>query len=473
MNRHLHLLMDREELHMLGKAMLSVSLLTKAGHEAYIVGGYPRDVLICGDVKMMDYADVDVTTSASPEEVKEILSPVINHFNFVGKNFGVVIADGLEIAMFRTETYEVSGKPTVKRATSLAEDLSRRDFTINTICLDKNLKIIDLNGAKTDIENKLIRAVGHPSDRFIEDPSRILRALYFAARFQFDIEHETGNSIRENAHLLSLVPDELKGKILRKVASYKKMSAFIRLLHTYGLLSYVFPELAHTPDQPQNPKYHHLNVFEHIVKVVEQTEMHHPNDEVMLYASIFHDNQKATPSIRGINREGQPSDIGHEEAGAPIAYAAVTRFGFGKKLAKEVRFLVLFHGINIEEGMKKKTVIRLLKKMVPYCRDKQTLHASVQKLFAFMEMDARGFTPAFRDEVIPQKNSALSLFNEVLAEKKFYIHELTVDGSYLSRKGLKGSKIGEALKHLLELDLPHSEMIEYIDRKYALSDASS
>lgn len=456
---------------MLTKAILSVSLLTKAGHEAYIVGGYPRDVLISGDFKMN--ADVDVTTSATPEEVKEILSPIVNNFNFVGKNFGVVIADGLEIAMFRTETYEVSGKPTVERAKSLAEDLSRRDFTINTICLDKSMKIIDLNGGQADIENKLIRAVGSPSDRFVEDPSRILRALYFAARLQFDIEHETGNSIRENAHLLNLVPEELKGKILRKVASYGKMSTFIRLLHTYGLLSYVFPELAHTPDQPQNPKYHHLNVFDHIIKVVEYTEKRRPNDEAMLYAAIFHDNQKASPSIRGLNREGQPNDLGHEEAGAPIAHAAVMRFGFGRQLAREVRFLVLFHGIPIEANIKKKTVIRLLKKMVPYCKDKKELVSNVKRLFSFMEMDARGFAPHFRDQVIPQNKAAYKLFKEVLSEKRFYIHELPITGSHLARKGLQGPKIGETLRHLLELDMTKSEMEDYIERKYSPSGSPS
>lgn len=180
--------------------------LHREGFEAYFVGGSVRDALLHQPVN-----DVDIATSANPQEIKKIFPHTID----VGIEHGTVLVvidekNQYEITTFRTEsTYQDFRRPDeVSFVRSLEEDLKRRDFTMNALALDKNGQLIDYYNGFRDLKSKVIRAVGKPVERFHEDALRMMRAVRFASQLDFTIEPETLRAISENAHLLSHIATE-------------------------------------------------------------------------------------------------------------------------------------------------------------------------------------------------------------------------------------------------------------------------
>ena len=189
------------------EVLQALKLIESKGHEAYLVGGCVRDFIM----KKKPY-DFDITTSAKPNEVKEIFH-LFTTFD-QGIKHGTV---GVKINKLVIEitTYRIDGEyldarhpSDVKFTTFLIEDLKRRDFTINALALDKNYQIVDHFGGINDINNKIIKCVGDPNTRFNEDALRILRALRFASVLGFRIEEETSKAILDNYHLLEKVSIE-------------------------------------------------------------------------------------------------------------------------------------------------------------------------------------------------------------------------------------------------------------------------
>lgn len=437
-----------------------IKRLTEQGHEALYVGGMVRDYLLGIEIN-----DIDIATSASPDEMKEIFNDC--HIDEVGKNFGVMIVKGIEVATFRSEEYEVQSKPQVKQVKTFYEDASRRDFTINAMGMTANSEIVDYFNGQEDIKNNLIRAVGNPDERFTEDPSRILRALYLASRLGFSFEKNTLASIRKNSEQLDNVPNELKGKIIRKVMKYNCLSTFVCLAEYTGILPYIFPEIAHTVGLKQNPEYHHLDVFGHIVKVIEAVEQRPYEDkEVMYLSAILHDNAKGLDGIRGVNNRGLPNDLGHEEAGVSRAKAMVKRLGFGKDVARNVGLIVGFHGVRLPENPKTRSLLKVIRKIVPYCKDKGQLKRTIEQLYQFMYCDSEGFTPEFS---IANKTNLIKSYvgiRLVLDGYIFYRSELPIDGKYLMDRGYTGKEIGDVLDTLVSLDMKTKEQIDnYLNKR--------
>ncbi|MDN6161287.1 MAG: CCA tRNA nucleotidyltransferase [Atopostipes sp.] len=187
------------------KAYPVLKKIWEADFEAYYVGGSVRDRLLGLEVN-----DIDIATSALPEEIKEIFNRTVD----VGIEHGTVLVltsnREYEITTFRTEsTYKDFRRPeSVTFVRSLEEDLKRRDFTMNAIAMDEEGKLHDPYHGLTDIEKETIRAVGNPYERFNEDALRMMRAVRFAAQLDFQIEAETLDSIRENAALLEKIAVE-------------------------------------------------------------------------------------------------------------------------------------------------------------------------------------------------------------------------------------------------------------------------
>ena len=179
--------------------------LEKAGHEAVFVGGAVRDHLLNKIAK-----DIDIATSAEPDEVKAIFTNTID----VGIAHGTVLViienETIEVTTFRTEgTYSDHRRPdNVHFVKTLREDLLRRDFTINALAMTKSGQIIDLFGGEIDLNERIIRAVGNPIERFHEDALRMLRAIRFSAVLDFDIEAGTLQAIHDNAHEIKHVSVE-------------------------------------------------------------------------------------------------------------------------------------------------------------------------------------------------------------------------------------------------------------------------
>lgn len=187
------------------KAKIILDKICEAGFLAYFVGGSVRDTLL-----ELPLHDVDIATSAYPAEIKHIFKKTID----TGIEHGTVTildhGEGYEVTTFRTEsTYQDYRRPdSVKFVRSLAEDLKRRDLTINALALNLDGEIIDLFNGLDDLKKKVIRAVGNPNERYHEDALRMMRTVRFASQLDFDIESKTLNAITTNSKLLKKIAVE-------------------------------------------------------------------------------------------------------------------------------------------------------------------------------------------------------------------------------------------------------------------------
>ena len=197
----------------LDTAIEIIKKIESEGYEAYIVGGFVRDYIL-----NIPSNDIDITTSALPDQLKNIFKKVVP----TGIKFeGVTIIENgytFEVTTFRKDiSYYDHRHPNIAYASTLAEDLSRRDFTINAMAIDKDFNIIDMYNGKRDLENKVLRAVGKPSLRFNEDALRILRGYYFASKLNFEIDPETISGMDLNAEYLNFVSGERVTRELDKL----------------------------------------------------------------------------------------------------------------------------------------------------------------------------------------------------------------------------------------------------------------
>lgn len=187
------------------RALPILEKIEEAGFEAYFVGGSVRDFLLGRKI-----ADVDIATSATPDEIKKIFPKTID----TGLKHGTVTVlfqgDSYEVTTFRAESEYVDFRrpKEVQFIRSLKEDLQRRDFTINGIAMDKKGNIIDPFGGQMDLKNQLIRTVGQAEERFHEDALRMMRALRFMSQLSFTIHPETLQALKENGYLLKHIAME-------------------------------------------------------------------------------------------------------------------------------------------------------------------------------------------------------------------------------------------------------------------------
>lgn len=210
---------------------LAIKLLNEIsdlGFEAYIVGGFCRDKLLNRKTK-----DIDICTSATPNDL-------IDKFNIYKDNsrFGslTINYEGylFEVTTFRKDLEYKGRYPKIEYVNSLEEDLKRRDFTINTICIDKDSNIIDLMGAREDLNNKVIKCIGNIEIKLIEDPIRILRAIRFYGEYLFKLDDELKEEIKKYGHLLSNIS---KTQIEKEVSKMNDLS--IKLIKEYELDKYM------------------------------------------------------------------------------------------------------------------------------------------------------------------------------------------------------------------------------------------
>lgn len=211
--------------------------LTENGYEAYAVGGCVRDSILCRIP-----GDWDITTSAKPQEVKELFRRTID----TGIEHGTVTVmighNGYEVTTYRVDgEYEDSRHPKkVEFTSSLREDLRRRDFTINAMAYNETEGMVDMFDGQGDIERCLIRCVGDPIERFTEDALRMLRAVRFSAQLGFDIETETANAIKELAPTIAKISQERIHTEIGKTLLSPHPDYFVRA-YEYGITKMVFP----------------------------------------------------------------------------------------------------------------------------------------------------------------------------------------------------------------------------------------
>jgi poly(A) polymerase/tRNA nucleotidyltransferase (CCA-adding enzyme) len=323
--------------------------LKKAGFESFLVGGCVRDLVLNRKPK-----DWDFTTNAKPEEILRIFKR-----GFYDNKFGTVgIVNETEdetLKVVEITPYRKEGKYTDKRhpdeikfADKLEEDLKRRDFTINALALQikeeipkPKLILIDLFDGLKDLENKIIRTVGEPDERFNEDALRLMRAVRFAAELDFEIEEKTKEAIKRNAHLIELIAKERIRDELIKILESKNPKKGIELLEEVGLLQYIIPELRKGIGVTQNWA-HIYDVFKHSVFACQAAADCHFSLEVRL-AALFHDIAK--PDVK--KGEGPDATFyNHDIVGAKETEKILKRLRFPKKTIEKVVRLVKNHMFN-------------------------------------------------------------------------------------------------------------------------------
>ena len=335
--------------------------LQASGYDAYIVGGCVRDYSLGRKPK-----DWDITTSAKPEEIQEVFPG-----SFYENKFGTVtiLTESEDIALKAIEItpFRIEGKYSdrrhpdeIKFAKTLKEDLSRRDFTINAMAIKQD-KVVDYFGGKEDLENKIIKTVGDPDERFREDALRIMRAVRLAAELDFGIEEKTAEAIKNNAELIKEISVERIRDELVKILSIPfknpagKMKFWqeseltesdlvsgamggLELLRDLGILKYIIPELEAGIGVTQN-KHHIFTVWDHNFRAFAYAVKMDFSLEVKI-ASLFHDIGKPH-SKRG---EGPDSTFyGHEVVGAKIASGILNRLKFPRNQRDKIVKLVRWH----------------------------------------------------------------------------------------------------------------------------------
>lgn len=208
----------------------------EAGYEAYFVGGCVRDYLLNDE-----FSDIDITTNALPDEVKQIFKKSIDTGIQHGTVTILVNGDSFEVTTFRTEDDYIDHRTPekVEFVSDLKEDLDRRDFTINAMALDCKGKLYDYHCGEIDLRNKIIKTVNNPNERFFEDALRMLRAFRFSSKLGFEIEDNTLKAIKNNAELIKFVSIERIVNEFRKLLTGKGNKRSLELLLDSKLNNYI------------------------------------------------------------------------------------------------------------------------------------------------------------------------------------------------------------------------------------------
>ena len=331
-----------------------IDQLLAAGHVAYFVGGCVRDWLRGDSPK-----EFDVATDATAAEVQALFKRTVP----VGAQFGVVLVliDGepVEVASFRTdEEYRDGRRPIGVRPATPEEDAQRRDFTINGMFRDAATgEVRDFVGGRADLAARVVRAIGDPEARFAEDRLRMLRAVRFAARFDFAIEPATFAAIRTHAPAITSVSWERIGDEIVRILTEGAAQRGFQLLDESGLLVHVLPEIDAMKGVEQSPDYHpEGDVFTHTLLLL--AGLNRPKEELAL-AALLHDVSKRDCADR--RPDGRITFYGHPEVGAEKAVAICQRLRRSRQTWEQVEWLVRHHlRIASAPQMRRSTLRRFL-----------------------------------------------------------------------------------------------------------------
>ncbi len=297
--------------------------LIEAGHQAVFAGGCVRDRLLGLEPK-----DYDIATSAKPEEVMKLFPGS----NEVGAHFGVVIAkhkgEHVEIATFRTDgSYKDGRRPETVEFSTPEQDAQRRDFTINGLFEHPETgEVIDFVGGRADLDARLIRAIGDANLRFTEDSLRLMRAVRFSTKLEFEIEAETLAAMREYAGLLGRISPERIRDEFSKILTSPRRRRGVELLVETGLIDHFLPEFLPLIGCEQPPEWHpEGDVYTHTCIMLEMLE---PDATLELcLAVLLHDIAKP-PCPTFDDEAGRIRFNGHDAMGAEMAETILRRLRY-------------------------------------------------------------------------------------------------------------------------------------------------
>ncbi len=415
-----------------------IRILEEAGYEAYAVGGCVRDSILGREPN-----DWDITTSALPQQVKELFPHTID----TGLQHGTVTVMmhhvGYEVTTYRIDgEYEDSRHPkSVTFTRDLVEDLKRRDFTINAMAYNEKDGIVDAFGGIQDLEKGIVRAVGDPKERFTEDALRMMRAVRFAAQLGYSIEENTKAAIREMADTLKKISAErIQVELVKLVVS--DHPEHMRLLYETGITKMILPQFDRIMETEQCNPHHCYSVGEHTIKAMESVRA----DKVLRLTMLFHDMGK--PDTKTTDKNGIDHFYGHADLSRKYAEKTLKALKFDNDTLRTVSKLTYWHDYKINTD--KKGVRRALNKIG-------------EKLFLLLLEVKYADTMAQSAYKREEKLEELSKLKEIYAQIKedgecFCLKDLAVTGQDLITLGMKpGPQVGEMLAKLLETVIEHPE----------------
>jgi tRNA nucleotidyltransferase/poly(A) polymerase len=303
-----------------------VRRLRESGFIAYFAGGCVRDALLRKPPK-----DIDIATQAEPVDVQRLFSRTVE----VGVKFGVVrVLDAgfeFEVATFRSDGIYLDGRrPESVTFSSPEEDAKRRDFTINGMFYDPLAdQVVDFVGGKSDLENRLVRAIGNPDERFAEDHLRLLRAVRFAAALGFEIEPATWRAVVENAQQIKTVSQErIRDELIKIMADPQRVRG-LDLLDQSGLLQHILPEVSRMHGCEQPPQFHpEGDVYVHTRLMLSLLA---PDTSPLLALSVLLHDIGKPPTYSFDEADQRIRFNGHDQVGAGMAIEIMTRLRFSNE----------------------------------------------------------------------------------------------------------------------------------------------
>ncbi len=437
------------------KVIMIINNLQLHGYEAFAVGGCVRDSILARRPQ-----DWDITTSARPEEIKRLFRRTVD----TGIEHGTVTVllgrDSFEVTTYRVDgAYEDSRHPSEVRFTNrLEEDLKRRDFTINAMAYNDDVRLVDAFGGMQDLNHHLIRCVGNPVERFTEDALRILRAVRFSAQLNFPIEPETAEAVRKLApNLRNISAERIQAELVKLLVSPHPE----RLQDAYelGITRIILPEWDAMVGVEQDTPHHKYDVAEHTLRAMKNVK----RDKILRLTMLFHDMGK--PSVKTTDENGRDHFKGHALVSEELARRILRRLKFDNETIRVVTRLVCYHDYRVEATPKnvRRAMNRIGVDLFPY-------------YLAVRMADVKAQSPYQRREKIENIVEMRRLYQEILEKKEcITLRQLAVGGRDLMNLGMKpGRELGSMLSELLEYVLDDPErnkkdiLCDYVKEKLEL-----
>ncbi len=442
--------------------------IREGGFEAWAVGGCVRDCLL-GRVP----ADWDITTDAKPEQIKKLFKRTLD----TGLQHGTVTVleyengepKGYEVTTYRIDGDYGDGRhpDRVEFTLDLAEDLKRRDFTINAMAFAPGMGLKDLHGGMEDLAAGVIRCVGDARERFSEDALRMMRAIRFAAQLDARIEEKTWEAVKEMAAGIQRVSAERIRVELEKLLMSDHPSYF-RLFYKSGLSAYFLPEWEACMRTEQENPHHCYNVGEHILHSLECIDCEGLKKEAgeeeypralrtLRLTMLLHDIAK--PLCKTVDEKGVAHFKGHPERGALMAEEILRRLKYDNDTIRNVKRLVESH-----EG-------RFPAQQRALRRAMSAIGAEYFPLYFYLqEADLLAQSSYRREEKLERVRQLRALRLEILAKQQcLSLKDLVVKGTDLAAAGIApGPEYGRILGEMLSdvLDEPEHNEKEYLLKKY-------
>lgn len=460
-------------------------IFNKAGFKAYLVGGAVRDIFL-----KKEASDWDVATNATPQDVIKLFRTVIP----TGIEHGTVTVHfnkaEIEVTTFRTETGYSDGRhpDKVNYAATIEEDLARRDFTMNAIAVNlADGSIVDPFGGQKDIRKKIIRTVGNPHDRFMEDGLRPIRALRFASKLGFKIEKETFQEI---------INEDIKKKItsisierfrdeFEKILLSKKPSIGLKLMEESGILELFIPEFNSCRGciQSDYRAFHKFDVMDHLLYACDGA----PSEKLNVrLASLFHDIGKPAAKklinetvLDGDKNDGSTKTVEtvtfymHEQYSEKITKSILTRLKFSNEMINNVCHLVREHMFHYESNWTNAAVRRFIIRVQPENLD-DLYDVRMADMYGMWNEPVNIRYSASVDLLIELKDR---INKELEKQTALSLKDLAINGKDLMQAGIPaGKELGRILNELLECVIEDPDMntreklLEVANKTYKLKD---